>query len=218
MAQEVNARFDGASGGHIHCHGPNLCVTKLHKRLDLPTRCRAFRSAHIQAKCSALPDPGFADEPHTLLFRAVDMDDNNLLRGLGRCVAPLHHFTQCHRLVSSDEGVKDIGAPARAVLHQQFLRWVFSFHKAIEDAHTVCDGRAADFDDTGVQAKQHSTFQNSEADIVRYDDAAATLEHVLDSLLQQRRLSEASHQEQELNVAHLWLLKQLGWRRETEFQ
>ena len=193
MAEEVNAGFNGASGGHIHGHGPNLRVTELHERLDLAARRRAFRSAHIQAKCPTLPDAGLADKARLLLLGAVDVDDDDLLRGLGRRVAPLHQLAQRHRLVGGDEGVEDVGAPARALLHQQLLRRVLALHEAVEDAHSVREGRAADFNDARVQAEQHGTFQNGEADVMGDDDAAAALEHVLDGVLQQRRLGKTSH-------------------------
>lgn len=193
MAQEVNASFDGASGGHIHCHGPNLRVTKLHERLDLATWRRAFRSTHVQTKRPTLPDAGLADEAHVLLFGAVDVDDDDLLGRLGRCVAPFYRLTQCHRLVGGDEGVENVSAPSGAVLHQQLLRRVLALHEAVEDAYAVCEGRAADFDDTGIQAKQHGAFKDGEADVMRDDDAAAALEHVLDSMLQQGGLSKTSH-------------------------
>lgn len=121
------------------------------------------------------------------------MDNDDLLRRLGRGVASLHHLTQRHGLVGGNEGVKDICAPASAVFHQQLLRRVLALHKAVEDAHSVCERRAADLNDGGIQAEQHSPFQDSEADVVGNDDAAAALQHVLDSLLEQGRLSEASH-------------------------
>ena len=193
MAEEVNASFDSASSGHVHCHGPNLCVSELHERLDLAARRCAFRSTHIQSERSALPDPGLADEARLLLVRAVDVDDDDLLGGLGRRVAPFHQLTQCHGLVCSDEGVENVSAPSGAVLHQQLLRRVLALHEAVEDAHAVREGRAADLDDAGVQAEQHRPFQNGEADVVWDDDAASALEHVLDGMLEQGRLSKTSH-------------------------
>lgn len=215
LTQEIDAGLDGAPRGHVHRHGPDLRVPELHQRLDLPPRRHRFCSAHIQAKSPTFPDGGLADEAHALVLRAVDVDDDDLLGGLGWRVAPLDHLAQRHRLVRSDEGVEDVGAPARAVLHQQLLGWVLALHEAVEDAHPVGEGRAADLDDAGIQTKEHSAFQDGEANVVGDDDAAAALQHVLDSLLQQRRFCETSNQEEELNVTHFWLLKQLSWRRRT---
>lgn len=210
LPQEVDASFDAASRGHVQGHGPDLRVPELHQGLDLSPRLHRFCPTHVQAKGPTLPDSGLADEGHALAVGAVDVDDDELLGGLGRRVAPLHHLAQRHRLVRGDEGVEDVGAPARAVLQQQLVRGVLAVHEAVEDAHPVGEGRAADPDDAGVQAEEHGALQDGEADVVRDDDATAALQHLLDCLLQQRRLREAANQEQELDVAHFWLVKQLS--------
>ena len=138
------------------------------------------------------------------------MDDNDLLGRLGRRVAALHRFAQRHRLVGGNEGVKDVGAPAGAVLHQHLFRRVLALHKAVEDAHTVGEGRAAHFDDPRVQAEEDGTLEDGQTHVMWDDDAAAALQHVLDRLLEEGRLSEAAYQEEELDVAHLWLIKELS--------
>lgn len=210
VTQEVYTSFNGATGGHIHCHCSDLGVAELHQRLDLASRRRAFRSTHIQTECSALLDTRLTDEAHFFLLGAIHVDDNDLLGRFGRRVATFHHLPERHRLICRDEGVKNVSAPSSAVLYQQLLGWMLAFHEAVEDTHAIGEGRAADLNDAGVKAKQHSPFKDGEADIVRDDDATAALEHFLDRLLQQWRLCKTSDQEQELDIVDFWLFEELS--------
>lgn len=143
------------------------------------------------------------------MLRAVDVDDDDQLGGLGWSVAALDQLPQGHGLVSRDELVKDISAPACAVLHQQLLRRVLPLHVAVQHTHSVGERRPAHLDDSRVQAKEDSALEDGEAHILGDDDPALVTKGSLHCLLQKGRLCKATHQEEELDCGNLGLLKQV---------
>lgn len=146
------------------------------------------------------------------MLRAVDVDDNDQLGGLGRGIATLDQLTQGHRLVGRDELVEDVGAPPSAILHQQLLGRVLALHVAVQHAHPIGERRPANLDDRRVQTKEDGALEDGEAHVLGNDDPALVPEGSLHCLLQEGRLGKAAHQKEELDGGHLGLLKQVPWK------
>ena len=86
---------------------------------------------------------------------------------------------------------------------------MLALHVAVQHAHPVGEWGPAHLDDRGVQAKEDGALEDGEAHVLGDDDAALVAEGSLHRLLQEGRLREAAHQEEELDRGHLRLLKQV---------
>ncbi len=153
LTKEIDASFDTARGCHIDSHGSYLSVSELHERLDLSSCRWTLSTAHIQLQRTTLPHAWVRDETDRLFFCAVYVNDDHLLWRLRWRVATLYRFTQRHWLISGDERIEDVSAPARTALHKHLLRRVLPLYETVQDAHAVGERRAAHLYDAGIQAE-----------------------------------------------------------------